>query len=200
MAWGYPTQSAVLVPVAVVLGQVVRVVDDTHWIVEWAPVAAAVLAAVAAGASWRSVLLARRTQLDADRPLLASQLYRVANDPRLRLHIENIGSGTAKRVTFYGVAEGELAAGIAPETGLLRPGEGVTLLTNLTPTDPDSSELMTFCLDRENVIHTWSRRDHYERYRQPKRPRVMEWYFDRFYDGTDHDALTEQPWTVISSQ
>jgi hypothetical protein len=175
----------------------VVVQNETSWVAEWTPVAGALLAAAAAGASWRSVLLARRAQLDADAPQLASQLYVMEGGLRLRLHIENIGRGAAKRVSFYVVVEGGVASGIVPTSGILRSGQGVTVMTRLMPSNPDSAQLVTFCLDRANVIHSWSRQDDYKKYSQPKTPRYIEWYFDQFYDGVDHDALTREPWEFV---
>jgi hypothetical protein len=180
------------------LAVVVEIVDNTPSIVEWAPVIAAGLASVAATASWGSVLLTRRSQRDADRPQLAINFYRLADDLHLYVHVENIGRGTAKKPTFYIVAEGESAGGVVPQRGILGPGQGLTIQTNLTPHDPDSAQLVTFCLDRDNVVHASSRGDEYKEFGKPH-GRTIEWYFDQFYEAVDHDALREQAWRIVDT-
>jgi hypothetical protein len=100
---------------------------------EYAAVASAGLAAVAAAASWSSVWQNRRERVAAQRPDLIIEVSEHLPSHKIFVQIHNNG-GTARGVRFC-VIEGNFAAyGTPHPTGILRSGESRRIEADLPPT------------------------------------------------------------------
>lgn len=162
----------------------------TSLVLTWAPVASAVAGGLAALASWRSVLQARRLYLQGLLPELAIEVTEDLTTGRTRIHLENAGSGVGRRVDYYVVDGNEVAVGSFP---FMRAGEGQTLMTGFTPKQGQRCQAVVMCDDREGRVQAWSNsgaHKSWKRRRWPERPKGGLWIFDRFFSGVDHSALT----------
>jgi hypothetical protein len=168
---------------------VVHVTDHITQSVSWPEVAGPALAAVAAGASWRSVFIARRTQLDSDQPQLVFNIR--TSDASLQpgfpvtLTLENVGRGVAVFPGFVVTSGDGRGCSQIVERNLAHSGRARFGLP--FPTSEGAMGIV-FCEDRYNNVHVWSGTRRYRRYKKDKRkdltPRVM---FDALYDGRGHE-------------
>ena len=148
-----------------------------------AAVGSAIFAAMAAGASWRSVRQ-QRHQSEAERlPELHLKVSREIQTGQLTIFIANAGGGLARSVSFCIVEEPYVCFGDLPPSGMLRPGETATLSTSLT-----SSSALTVgivdCRDQTGRLHVWDAGDHYRSWVDPPGGRAV---FEAFYPGLgDH--------------
>jgi hypothetical protein len=89
---------------------------------DWAPVASAALAAVAASASWSSVWQNRRERIAAERPDLHLEVQQSMDTGSIKLNITNNG-GPAKYVRFLVVEGNQMVYGHPQPTAMFRAGE-----------------------------------------------------------------------------
>lgn len=148
----------------------------------WVQIAAPLAATAAAGASWRSAFLARRAQIDADRPQL---VFHLRGDPSgsspLVMKIENVGRGIAILPGFTLLSgDGKGVSSLAGRN--LSNGDSARFGIPFTTTDDAIG--IAFCEDRQNNVHVWSAKKKYRRYKKNKRreltPRRM---IHDLYDG-----------------
>jgi hypothetical protein len=144
----------------------------------WIEILAPAFAAIAAGASWRSVFIARRNQVDADRPQLVFNLAPIeagAHPTRkLTMLIENVGRGVAVFPGFVLLSgEGFGAKDVVRRT--LPAGENVMFGIDFITTE--GAVGIVFCEDRYNNVYVWGDRRQCRQYRKRKRrqltPRKM---------------------------
>lgn len=168
---------------------VVHVSNHITQSISWLQVAGTALAAAAAGASWRSALIARRAQLDADEPQLVFHIRTsdASQQPEfpVTLTLENVGRGIAVFPGFVVTSgDGRVSSRIVERN--LAHGDsarfGLPFGTSATAMG------IAFCEDRYNNVHAWSATRRYRRYKKGKRkdltPRVM---LDALYDGRGHE-------------
>jgi hypothetical protein len=123
----------------------------------WAPVASAVIAALAALASWRSVCQARAIWRTGLLPDLHGSV--VPGPHRWGIVVENTGGGLARVAAYALVADNQFDDGLLAKSGFVRPGEGVTVTTAIPvsgSTDVASIEAALFCEDTTGLLHVWS--------------------------------------------
>jgi len=163
----------------------------------WVQIAAPVAAAVAAGASWRSAFIAKRSQVDADLPQLVFHLRTgdSAGPSLLVMKIENVGRGVA----------------IVPGLVLLAgDGRGVSTLLNRNlshgdvarvgiPFDTTPTALgLVFCEDRHNNVHVWSAEKKYRRYKKNRRRALtVRQMVSDLYNGFDVSDVAFVPTTRV---
>jgi hypothetical protein len=158
-------------------------------VLTWAPVVSAAAGGLAAVASWRSVLQSRRLSLQGLLPELAIEVTEDITTGRTDIHIENAGSGIARRVMYYVVDGDEVTIGGMP---FIRAGEGATLETGFVPKHDKRCQAVVMCDDREGRVQAWSNKGghrSWKRRRWPERPKGGLWSFDRFFSDVNHDAL-----------
>jgi hypothetical protein len=97
---------------------------------EWATVASAALASVAAMAAWASVWQNRRERVAAAVPGLDLEVQQGLGTGKITLHISNNG-GAAKKVRFIVIEGGEFVYGHPAPTAVFRPGESRLITTSL---------------------------------------------------------------------
>jgi hypothetical protein len=131
---------------------------------EWAAVASAGLAAIAAAASWATVWQAQRNWRVQQRPRLHASW--VEQDDRVQLIITNLGGGYATQASFIVVSGNELCVGDIPPFALA-PHAQVTLNTKLTPRGGghDVSGVI-FCISPDGFWDVWSWSDDHKRLRR----------------------------------
>jgi hypothetical protein len=122
---------------------------------EWATVVSAFGAAVAATASWVTVLVERRRQRDARKPNVVGA-FAFTPDRRARLQFNNAGPGLAVQLGYLGVEEDHQYMGIVG-TGFLGPGAEAHVRLPLRV--EYTGKLSTFiwaCRDVDNNLHVWA--------------------------------------------
>jgi hypothetical protein len=100
---------------------------------DWATVGTAAFAAVAAIASWASVLQTRRERLAAQRPDLLIEVSVHLPEEKVFVQIHNNG-GTARSVRFCTIEGTLMAYGTPQPTGILQRGESRSIETSLPAT------------------------------------------------------------------
>jgi len=100
---------------------------------DWATIGAAAFAAVAAIASWASVLQTRRERLAAQRPDLLIEVSVHLPEEKVFVQIHNNG-GTARSVRFCAIEGSLMAYGTPQPTGILERGESRSIETSLPAT------------------------------------------------------------------
>lgn len=119
-------------------------------------VAAPVLAAVAASASWAAVWQSRKAFKTSLLPQLDGY-WDNDSDASVRLEIHNTGGGVARDPYFYVIGEDRVAEGRIVKTGPLRPGQKQRLSTDLPRLDAGSEIVgVLCCLDWAGRWHVWS--------------------------------------------
>jgi hypothetical protein len=133
-------------------------------VTDWAPVASAGMAAIAALASWVAVSQTRRTAQQAQIPELEITVLEGLDTGEIKIHLENYGQGAARSVRFCVVEGGSAAIGALPPTGNLRAGDSRTLLTALTPSKAKDGVALVACRDAFGRTHAWGTGDKYKRW------------------------------------
>lgn len=164
----------------------------TSIVLTWAPVASAAAAAIAAFASWRSVLQSRRLWLAGLLPDLAIQVTETVASGETQIHVVNAGNGLARNVQFFVIDGNEVAEGTVPPNGFLRGGQEVTLKTGFKPKPGGKSTAIVACEDREGRIHAWSGPSGHKSWRHRKWSRAKDehWIYERFFPRVAYDSLT----------
>jgi hypothetical protein len=99
---------------------------------DWTAVGSTAFAAVAAGASWATVLQTRRERIAALKPNLHYEVIYLTGPQRcVQLSISNNG-GAAKNVYFCVITGNEVTYGFPQPTAFFKPGEGRLINTDLT--------------------------------------------------------------------
>jgi hypothetical protein len=168
---------------------VVHVTQHVSWLQTAIPIGSAVASTLAAGASWRAVLLARRSQIDADQP----QLYFDIQDSDARLQpgyprtltIENVGRGFAL-FPAYTILSGEGRASNGQVGRSLGPGDKARL--GLEFETVQGAVGMVSCEDRRNTIHVWGSERQYRTYKKGERGSLSNRdILDAMYPGSGDD-------------
>jgi hypothetical protein len=153
----------------------VHVTQHASWLQTAVPIGAAVASTAAALASWRSVLLARRSQIDADRPQLRFHLQdseeRLKLGYPLTLTIENVGRGYALFPGFT-ILSGEGRASNGHLESTLAPGEKARV--GLEFETVQGAAGLVFCEDRNNSTHVWGAEHQYRSYKKGERARLSD--------------------------
>jgi hypothetical protein len=161
----------------------------------WLQIVSPALAAVAAGAAWRSVFIARRAQVDADQPQLVFTLrWSDPSQPHelpTTLTIENVGRGVAVFPGFVVTSGSGQACSRIAQTTLAhndRARFGLPFITN------DRAMGIVYCEDRHNNVHVWSAQRSYGRYKNTKRQKLtarimVEALYEGRGDEVDFDHM-----------
>jgi hypothetical protein len=141
-------------------------------LVQWATVASAVFAAVAAVSAAVAAGLSLREQRAALQPLLVSALL-APGQARVELKVVNAGAGLANATHVFGTA-GEEAFAVPVGDGMLKPGdEWATVIAVGVPDQP--FKYIVTCRDPTNRLHIW-RADGFHRSLRPwSRRRRRPW-------------------------
>jgi hypothetical protein len=125
---------------------------------EWAPVASAAAAALAAIASWLSVRQSRLAWREEHTPRLECQAVVDPQTRRISLLVQNTGGGLARDVVCM-LAEGQdLLVAQVPPYGMLKSGEAVEIATPLLKQGALSGPMIgaLICQDSGGTTHAWS--------------------------------------------
>lgn len=168
---------------------------------DWAQVASAAGAMLAAIFAARAVALSTRQQRQAEEPDLLFDLISVAGRPSV-MSVENIGGGVARKASFRLVASTDrMAAGFITPDGRLRPGETYDVILDATPEEFAAAQAMTLCLDRRHRVHAWSREGDHRSWSQTRWVRAGRgdmWAFRRFYPKANIERYPDMTHKVVS--
>jgi hypothetical protein len=182
---------------------------------DWAPVASATLAAVAAAASWKSALTTNRAAREARWPLLVTQPMFDPGTSDLQLRVENVGGGVARQVFFYLGFGSVRTVGLVP-TGFLRPGEGVSFVIDAKHDPNVDAKVVTICNDAWGVLHAWRIDGEHRTYQsrgwrpigsrrdwpidEPEGDTTgITWYFQQMYPEIDLGQFEVVDWRLLST-
>jgi len=164
-------------------------------VVQWAPVASAGCAAVAALVALVSVRQARSIWIADKQPRLTIWLIEEIHSGELSIHVHNGGGGRALNVQIYVVEGSHACLGVLPPDGLLLAGEDVALQTGLRAGTP--SFALVACVDAAGRLCAWTHDGRHKRWRPSRRSNGLAWTADRFFKGTvRHDALQIAPFSL----
>jgi hypothetical protein len=124
-------------------------------VLQWAAVASAAFAAVAALASWAAVWQAREISLSTQLPKLHIVVSENIDTGEIRVHIANDIGGLARDVAFAVVAGGQSCFGSLPPTAMLQPGDSATLVTPLRTSSREIPAIVS-CRDSLGRLHVWA--------------------------------------------
>lgn len=126
-----------------------------NWM-EWAPVASAGIAAMAAVASWQAVIQAGRTWKTGLLPELLPTVAIVGSE--VSISVDNAGGGPARFASYAMVVGSEFAEGSLSATGYVRAGEGTVVPTGIRVPLGGLGGVQgaVFCEDRLGQQHAWS--------------------------------------------
>ena len=116
----------------------------------------AVFAAVAAAASWASVVQTRRERIAAQTPQLHMELLEALDNGRsfLRIQLINAG-GIARHISFSLVDGTQCVTGTPSPTPTFRAGESRTIDTALVPTSGVKPKGYVVCYDARGSFYIW---------------------------------------------
>lgn len=138
-------------------------INQSAWVLAPAVLGAAFTAAAAA-ASWRSVVLSRRAQADADRPQLVFSIVGSGEDSAVDIRIENIGRGVATFVGFLILSGDGAGSSAIISPHVLYPNQPHR--SRLPFVTTDAAIGIVFCEDRYGNTHSWSAKREYRFYKQ----------------------------------
>jgi hypothetical protein len=162
---------------------------------EWASVASAGAAAVAAGASWASVRQTRKLWLIERAPDLQMIALVDRDSNRVTLQLHNAGGGFARDVVVYLVEGTRYFIAYAPMNGVIRPGQGVEIQTPLVKEPPINGPLVgaVIAADVTGTTHAWSasgtRHRRWTRKKLPKKPMSNNEIFSVIVPDANLDEL-----------
>lgn len=156
---------------------------------DWAPVASAGFAAIAAIASWIAVRQTRRDFVASRKPDLEITLIENMDTGALKIHIQNHGRGSARNVRFIVVEPEAAAVGHLPPNTTLAPGEGRTLLTPMQSSgDRHPVVAAVLCNDGDGYVHIWKVDGRHKCWKLSWRWNYSlsdQGIFEKFYPGID---------------
>jgi hypothetical protein len=123
---------------------------------EIATTATAGAAALAAFASWASVIQTRRWQKEQRAPELTISLGNVLDAGYVRIHVENVGGGSAQGIQFWALHRDNVCAGALPPNGSLRPGARITLRTELPSSTQQTKVCAVVIAFGDGYLHAWN--------------------------------------------
>jgi len=163
---------------------------------------AALAAAAAAGASWLSVVQARRITEAAALPDLHAQAVQVISKVRpdhLMLSIHNAGGATAKAVGYILVGEDSYAWGYV-EDGFLPAGQTVRIRTAIPVSAQTSGEGVVWCRDLRERTFVWDLKGNRKELgrRSGTEPRTIPDLLTPHYPDVKLETLTQVGAKVVS--
>jgi hypothetical protein len=138
-------------------------ISQSAWVLVPA-VLSAIFTATAAAASWRSVVLSRRAQADADRPQLVFAIVGSGEGSAVDVRIENVGRGVAIFVGFLILSGDGAGSSTIISPHVLYPNQPHR--SRLPFVTTDTAVGIVFCEDRYGNTHSWSARREYRFYKQ----------------------------------
>ena len=164
--------------------------DHQTWLQTVLPIASTTIAAGAALASWLSVRLARRSQVDADRPQLAWYIRSIDTAHPLTLSIENVGRGVAILPGFVILAAEGKKVSYVLDRNLAHGDKERFGLPFMTGTGAAG---IAFCEDRDNNVHLWSAERKYQLCKPSKRRNLtLGRMLEAMYPGRGADLEAAQ--------
>jgi hypothetical protein len=168
---------------------------------EWAQVAGAFFAAVAAGAAWASVRHGQRIWRSSLLPALHVQGVFVSygfRGERMRYVVQNAGGGLAKGTMFLFV-EGDAWVCGALGDGFLQADEKLTVETAMERAKGNDTAIgVVMCRDTDETSWAWDMRGNRRplqrwksRWRRPVEPLSVLEVFQTFYPEVDLGARTQ---------
>jgi hypothetical protein len=158
---------------------------------EVALVASPALAAIAAGASWVSVLQTRRLRREDDQPGLQLQLMSFP-DGTIGAAVSNAGPAAARGVQVY-LTHGAFFAVGSIGHGFLFPGETRIVRTPIPIIDPDAQTYgVISCRDKHSIPHAWNSHEIHrssKTWRGKPRYRTLRAIFEDFYPSIEVESL-----------
>jgi hypothetical protein len=156
---------------------------------EWASVLSTGFAAVAAAASWVTIIFDRRRQREARRPTVSAG-FGVTPTNVASIRFVNGGPGLAVRLSHFGVLPGGFKYGGLVGTGFLGPGGEAVAPVQFLVERKGKSEFVWFCTDVDNNVHLWAYDGRYEcisarKYLSGKAPKKPSDYFRRMYPDVE---------------
>lgn len=162
---------------------------------EGVQVASAALAAVAAGASWASVVQSRKALEATVLPDLHVQALRVQTAPEhMEYVIHNAGAGIAKGVLFVFVGEDSYTQG-AVGVGLMRAQSSVRIWTSQRPRTDGKILCVVACRDVRERRTAWDGRGNRKRFRNAN-DSALE-VFERMHPRINLDGLPQRAHKVM---
>lgn len=138
---------------------------------DWATIGTATFAAVAAIASWASVLQTRRERLEAQKPDLLIEVSVHLPEEKVFVQIHNNG-GTARSVRFCAIEGTLMAYGTPQPTGILERGESRSIETSLPATKDREARAWVSGVDAAaRIIYVASSKGMTKRYKLKKLPK-----------------------------
>lgn len=165
---------------------------------EIALVASPALAAIAAGASWASVLQTRRLRREDQEPGLQAQMMRFP-DGTLGAAVTNAGPGVARGVQIYLVHRGLLATGPIGH-GFMFPGDTRIVRTPIPEVPEADARMIVSCRDRGRMPHAWDGHEHHrvaKTWRKKPRYQALQAIFEGFYPDIPLNDLERVPIQVM---
>jgi hypothetical protein len=161
---------------------------------EVALVAAPVIAALAALASWASVWQARKLGREANAPHLMAQKMAYP-DGTIGAVITNAGGGAARGAFVY-LAHPPYYATSSLGHGFLFPGETRHLRTNIPLVEGIETDVLVFCRDKNSFGHWWNADEDHRCYktrllRRPRYRKDVHAVFREFHPAIDLGTLTQ---------
>lgn len=164
--------------------------DLTTW-QEIALVVGPIAAAIAALASWASVLQARRLARESHSPHLQIQKVVDTQSGTIGAVITNAGGGVARGVGAFLTHPPFFAHG-AIGHGFLFPGETRQIFTPIPVTDAET-DVLVFCRDRDSFPHYWNANEEHRVFKtwrgRPKYRRDIPAVFHEFHPAVGLDDL-----------
>jgi len=176
-------------------------------VTQWAPVASAGAAALAAAASWVAVLQSRRAWTAERLPEIQMQALVDPSTRKVSVQVYNAGGGLGRDVVVF-LVEGDryLVANIPPH-GMLAPGRGVLLETPLVKQGQLTGRMVgvAVCSDSARTVHAWTAGGGgYKRWRPGRLRKKPVSNFDVFralvpdVDIESLDAVTASGWHEVT--
>jgi hypothetical protein len=160
---------------------------------EVALVAGPIAAAIAALASWASVLQVRRLARESNAPHL--QIQKVVDSPSgtIGVIVTNAGGGAARGAGIFLTHPPFFIRG-AIGHGFLYPGETRQVLTRIPATEAETDALV-FCRDKDSLPHYWNANEEHRVFTtwrgRPKYRRDIPAAFREFHPVVDPDEMTQ---------
>ena len=167
------------------------------WLTEAAPVASAGFAALAAGASWRSVRVSERSWRASIEPDLHMQVIADEANNRMNVVVYNAGGGLAKGVALMLVGGGSRSVGYLRE-GLVRPGDELLVRSELPATIGDDLECLLVYRDRGESPWAVTRRGEKHRLRKRRlgKETTLKQIWTTIHPDKPYPPFNSAKWTV----
>jgi hypothetical protein len=138
-------------------------------VADWAALGSAAFAAVAAGASWATVLQTRRERIAAATPRMSIDLITPLGTTEVRVQIMNHGAAV-RGVEFAVAVDGQMTFSVTPRP-TLGPGETLLLRTAINHFSDAEPVSYVSCYDLAGrVLHAWWPDGQHRVYRVKDRP------------------------------